>query len=204
MATNPRPSRTRPEPRLDPVRWRRPGRGSFLRLAAVTALLAVAATVVLSRQQTCGPPASVAGGRTAGQADAPPQADASPGRGTTAPPDTGAAPAALTSRATPGPDPGSAPRNGGPEVPPGTVGVPVRLAEPTALTLVRPGDKVDLLRVDDTGQGSATVADAALVLSVTGADDPTAGGLLLALRPAEAAKAVSTQGRGFAILIRPG
>jgi hypothetical protein len=80
----------------------------------------------------------------------------------------------------------------------------VRLAEPTALALVRPGDKVDLLRIDDTGQGTATVADAALVLGVTGADDPTAGGLLLALRPAEAAKAVSAQGRGFAILIRPG
>jgi hypothetical protein len=200
MATHPRPGRSRPEPRLDPVRWRRPGRGSFLRLAAVAALLAVAATVVLSRPQTCAAPAPVARGQAAAQSDAP------PGRGATAPPDTGAGPAALTSHTSAGsaPEPGSAPRNGGPAVPPGTVGVPVRLAEPTALTLVRPGDKVDLLRVDDTGQGGATVADAALVLSVTGADDPTAGGLLLALRPAEAAKAISTPGRGFAILIRPG
>ena len=50
-------------------------------------------------------------------------------------------------------------------------GVPIRLAEPTALTLVRPGDKVDLLGVDESG-GTHAVAAAALVLGVTGADDP--------------------------------
>jgi hypothetical protein len=83
------------------------------------------------------------------------------------------------------------------------VGVPVRLAEPTALTLVRPGDMVDLLSMDETGHGATPVASAALVLAVTGADEPTAGGLLLALRPAEAEKAVAAQGRGFAVLIRP-
>jgi hypothetical protein len=82
--------------------------------------------------------------------------------------------------------------------------VPVRLAEPAALALVRPGDRVDLLRIDDTGQGTAPVAAAALVLSVTGADDPTSGGLLLALRPTEAEKAVAAPGRGFAVLIRSG
>jgi hypothetical protein len=60
------------------------------------------------------------------------------------------------------------------------------------------------LRVNDTGHGSTPVADAALVLGVTGADDPTAGGLLLALSPADAQKAVAATGRGFAILIRPG
>jgi hypothetical protein len=88
-------------------------------------------------------------------------------------------------------------------VPPGSVGVPIRLAEPTALALVHPGDMVDLLRLDDTGHRATPVASAALVLGVTGADEPTAGGLLLALRPAEAEKAVAAQGRGFAVLIRP-
>jgi hypothetical protein len=88
-------------------------------------------------------------------------------------------------------------------VPVGTVGVPVRLAEPTALTLVRPGDHVDLFRVGSAGAGATAVAAAALVLGVTGADDPTAGGLLLALTPAEAAKAVTGQGAGFAVQIRP-
>jgi hypothetical protein len=92
---------------------------------------------------------------------------------------------------------------GATEVPRGSVGVPVRLAEPTALTLVHPGDRVDLLRIDEAGGGTTSVAAGALVLSVTGADDPTAGGLLLALNPAEAQKAVATPGHGFAVLIRP-
>lgn len=86
-------------------------------------------------------------------------------------------------------------------VPEGKVGVPVRLADPTALTLVRPGQRVDLLR---PGEVSTHVASAALVLEVTGADDPTTGGLLLALSPGEAVQAMAVSGEGFAILIRPG
>jgi hypothetical protein len=208
MATHPRPGRMRPEPRLDPVRWRRPGRGSLLRLIAVAALLAVAAAAVLFRPQTCAPSPPVAGALTGRAASARPGGGADPAArtgdgGAGLIPGAGAEPIPGAG-AGPIPGAGGAPRNGAPAVPPGTVGVPVRLAEPTALTLVRPGDKVDLLRVNDTGQDSTIVADAALVLSVTGADDPTTGGLLLALRPAEAAKAVAAQGRGFAILIRPG
>jgi hypothetical protein len=87
-------------------------------------------------------------------------------------------------------------------VPRGNVGVPVRLAEPTALSLVHAGDRVDLLSV---GEGdSRPVASAALVLKVTDADDPATGGLLLALTPDEARLAVASPGRGFAVLIRPG
>jgi hypothetical protein len=82
------------------------------------------------------------------------------------------------------------------------MGVPIRLADPSALSLVSPGNRVDLLRLDDEGN-PASVAAAALVLRVTGAGDPS-GGLLLALTPAEAQRAVATPGRGFAILIRPG
>lgn len=88
-------------------------------------------------------------------------------------------------------------------VPAGSVGVPVRLAEPTALALVHAGDRVDLLRVDDSGLGTSAVAADALVLSVTRSDDVGAGGLLVALRPADAAKAAAP-GRGFAVLVRPG
>ncbi|MFI5889468.1 hypothetical protein ACIA5D_05045 [Actinoplanes sp. NPDC051513] len=89
-------------------------------------------------------------------------------------------------------------------VPPGSLGVPIRLADPTALSLVRPGNRVDLLRMNRDG-GPTAVAAAALVLKVTGAGDPTAGGgLLLALAPTEAQRAVVTPGHGFAILIRPG
>jgi hypothetical protein len=91
----------------------------------------------------------------------------------------------------------------GHSVPPGRVGVPVRLTEPTALTLVHPGDRVDLLRVDGTTRRTSAVAVDAPVLDVTGADDPTTGGLLLALRPGEAESAVAGPSDGFAVLIRP-
>ncbi|WP_236643195.1 hypothetical protein [Actinoplanes utahensis] len=88
-------------------------------------------------------------------------------------------------------------------IPPGSVGVPVRLADPTALTVVRPGNRVDLLRLDNDRDRSVPVASGALVLEVTGADDPVTGGLLLALQPDEASRAISGSGRGFAIVIRP-
>jgi hypothetical protein len=88
-------------------------------------------------------------------------------------------------------------------VPSGRVGVAVRLAEPTALTLVHAGDRVDLLRVDSTTHRTSAVALGAPVLEVAGADDPTTGGLLLALRPGEAQSAVAGPGSGFAVLIRP-
>ncbi|SDT76188.1 hypothetical protein [Actinoplanes derwentensis] len=89
-------------------------------------------------------------------------------------------------------------------IPPGSVGVPVRLADPTALTVVRPGNRVDLLRLDADRDRTTPVASAALVLEVTGTDDPVTGGLLLALAPDEAKRAIAASGRGFAIVIRPG
>ena len=178
MAGLGRRDRKRAEPRLDPVRWRRPGRGVLIRLSAVAALLVTAAAVIWSQPQTCAPPP------TAGRS-------ARPATRSSAGSTTGAHPNATSSaRASPG-------------VPLGSVGVPVRLAEPAALRLVHPGDRVDLLRVDESGGGTTSVAAAALVLGVTGADDPTAGGLLLALKPEEAHRAVATPGHGFAVLIRP-
>jgi hypothetical protein len=81
--------------------------------------------------------------------------------------------------------------------------VPIRLAEPTALKLVRPGDHVDVFRVPGTDGDPQAIATAALVLGVTGADDPSVGGLLLALTPAEARRTVTTPGGGYAVLIRP-
>ncbi|GIE83601.1 hypothetical protein [Actinoplanes regularis] len=109
-----------------------------------------------------------------------------------------AVPATTTKAAT-----SAAPKTGGrPSIPDGAVGVPVRLADPTALALVHPGNRVDLLRLDAEGDGTP-IASAALVLEVTGADDPATGGLLLALDPEQAGRAVTRQGHGFAILIRP-
>jgi hypothetical protein len=90
-----------------------------------------------------------------------------------------------------------------PAVPPGWVGVPIRLAEPTALKLIRPGDHVDVFRVPEAGESPRAIATAALVLGVTGTEDPVAGGLLLALTPAEARRTVTTPAGSYAVLIRP-
>jgi hypothetical protein len=79
----------------------------------------------------------------------------------------------------------------------------VRLAEPTALAMIRAGDLVDLLRLDADGGEATVVAGAAPVLRVTGADDPTTGGVLLALTPREARRALARSGQGFAVIVRP-
>jgi hypothetical protein len=155
--------------RLDPVRWRRPGRGTLLRLAAAAGLLCTAAAVLWLQPTGCVTPATAP--RLTGSAS--PAASAPGAVGTTRP------------------------------IPPGSVGVPVRLADPTALTVVRAGHRVDLLRIDGDRDRTVAVANAALVLEVTGTDDPATGGLLLALGPDEARRAVDVTGRGFAIVIRP-
>ena len=181
--------------RLDPVRWRRPAGGMLLRLAAVAVLLCTAALASWSTPQSCGEqmdaavasraaaaPTATSGGR--------PQAGGSGGEPQAA---GGSADGSPLDRAP----------HGAPAIPAGRVGVPVRLADPTALSLLRVGNRVDLLRLDDAGGRTTSVAAAALVLEVTDANDPTTGGLLLALSPAEAVRAVATTGHGFAVLVRP-
>ena len=101
---------------------------------------------------------------------------------------------------------GSAPPSATPDaqaVPTGSMGVPVRLSDPAALALVEPGNRVDLLRLDEADGSTTQVAASALVLQVTSPDDPTTGGLLLALSPTEAQRAVATRGQTFTVLIRP-
>ncbi|WP_433792250.1 hypothetical protein [Actinoplanes sp. CA-252034] len=166
-------SRTRPaspDERLDPVRWRRPGRGTLLRLVSVTVLLITAAAVLWLKPTGCVP------------IEAGPSSEPS---------------------VRPSSSPAAGPTGAARPIPPGNVGVPVRLADPTALSVVRPGHRVDLLRIEGERDRTTAVASAALVLEVTGADDPVTGGLLLALEPDEARQAISTPGRGFAIVIRP-
>ncbi|WP_406082628.1 hypothetical protein OHA01_20095 [Micromonospora zamorensis] len=57
-------------------------------------------------------------------------------------------------------------------LPSGAVGVPVRLAEPAALAVARPGTRVDLLAATPGGAGTEAtlLAPAVLVLDVLGAD----------------------------------
>ena len=191
-------SRESGEGRLDPVRWRRPGRGTLIRLSAVAALLVTAAVVSWSPTPPCGIGSVAsdgpAGGSTTDDGVTPTSAAAEPPHASR--------PAAALSPGTGVPSPGT-----GAAIPAGRVGVPIRLADPTALALVRPGHRVDLLRLDDVGgnsDDSTQVAADAPVLAVTGADDLGAGGLLLALSPGEATRAVTGTEHGFAVLIRPG
>jgi len=105
-------------------------------------------------------------------------------------------------------------------VPAGLVGVPIRLAEPAALRLVHPGDRVDVFRVAGPGQAevggsgagavgtaapggsAAAIATAALVLGVTDAEDPITGALLVALTTAEARRILALPPGEYAVLIR--
>ncbi|MFF0150244.1 hypothetical protein, partial [Micromonospora sp. NPDC005203] len=120
-----------------------------------------------------------------------------PGSGPTTDSDTAPArSSASTDSGTAGPLP----------LPSGAVGVPVRLAEPAALAVARPGVRVDLLAVAPGGVGTEAVllAAAALVLDVLGAA-PTdrSPALYLALRPDQAQRTVGLpEGTRFAIVVR--
>lgn len=203
------------EARLDPVRWRPPGRGTLLRSATVAVLVAVAGALAWSGPAPCGP-GSVASGSPGSGPDAAqpggsdpagsrPPDPATVGSGPSGPALTGSGPsdpavAGSLGQAAP-PPPGTSPHR--PAVPAGTVGVPLRLTDPAPLALIEPGSRVDVLRVDDSGR-TTKLAGAALVLGVTDADDFVTAGMLVALSPAEAERAVAHQGRGFAVLLRPG
>jgi hypothetical protein len=209
----------REEHRLEPVRWRRPGWATLLRPALVAALLGTAALLLWSRppacagQRTAGTPAAAEQRRTA-PADPAQQRRAAPGKpaepapaaapGCSAEPRGGdrrrGAGAAGHPRVTGITVP---PAPGRPRVPVGTVGVPIRLAEPAALELVHVGDRVDLFRTGDTGARAPALAIGALVLDVTDTADPASAGLLLALTPAQATHALTGAGAGYAVVIRP-
>lgn len=99
--------------------------------------------------------------------------------------------------AAPAPAPGAEDRL---PIPDGLVGVPVTLDEPTALTVLRAGDRVDLLAVPDPdAAGPAALASGAAVLAV----DLAAAAVLLALTPGQADDVVSVPaGTRFAVIVR--
>jgi hypothetical protein len=172
--------------RLDPVRWRLPGRAVTLRILVVSVLLVVAAGALY---------AGYAGGVPAGTCAAPKLA--------------GSGPASPTAAGAPPPTSGRLP------VPPGRVGVPVRLAEPATAAILRTGDRVDLLAVPSSGSPTAVGTDA-LVLALgavsTGGLPPDsgeaatsgAGVVVLALTPAEATRTVGLAlDAHLAVIVRP-
>ncbi|SIR17928.1 flagellar biosynthesis protein FlgA [Micromonospora avicenniae] len=181
---------------LRPVRRPRlPRRGTLLRAALVAGLLGLAA-VVLHTPSGC-PPTSVPAGPAA-----------RPGPATGGVPATTAAPGPATT-AERGPSTATTdPHRSGERLPlpAGSVGVPVRLAEPAALAVVRPGARVDLLAAPaGSRSGEASLlASSALVLDVMGAGamDGSAA-LYLALSPAQAQRSVGQpEGSRFAIVVR--
>lgn len=204
--------RTVNERALRPVRWSgRPGGGTLLRGVLVTVLLGLA-TVILS---TAPSPTCALSGRRPATA---PTATARAATGPTATAPTGGP-------ATGGPE-GGRPATGRPEgggvsggppagwagdrsggrlpLPEDTVGVPVRLAEPAALAVVRPGSRVDLLAVPTGSPVPVLVAPRALVLDVVGAEAlDGSSALYLALSPPQAERTVGLpEGSRFAILVR--
>ncbi|WP_410809992.1 flagellar biosynthesis protein FlgA [Micromonospora sp. 067-2] len=178
-----------------------PGGRTLFRAGLVAALLGLAAAVLYT--PTACPPTTAARSPRAGadgSADGGQRVD---GSGPTdangavdGPRPTATSAAADGARATAGPLP----------LPSGSVGVPVRLAEPAALAVVRPGARVDLLAAPPGGAGAdaTLLAPAALVLDVlgAGASDGSAA-LYLALRPDQAHRAVGLpEGSRFAIVVR--
>lgn len=178
------------EASLRPVRWRGLPRGrTLLRVALVAVLLGLAAAV-LKTPAGCPPGAVPAVAPTptggTGAVGAPAGGGVPPGGGVPAGGDRRAAALPL---------------------PAGAVGVPIRLAEPAALAVLRPGARVDLLVVPGGGAaGAATLlAQRALVLDVVGAAGAVDGSsaLYLALRPEQAQRAVGLpEGSRFAVVVR--
>lgn len=172
------------EESLRPTRWPgRPGGATLLRVGLVAALLGLAAAVLYA-PPPCAPSA------------------VPPAVAVSAVPETTA-------------DPAHPVGNGAPDrplpLPSGAVGVPIRLAEPAALAVVRPGTRVDLLAVPAgrVATEASLLAAGALVLDVVGGEvvggDAWGGSsaLYLALRPDQARRAVGLpEGSRFAIVVR--
>ncbi len=142
---------TRRELILRPTRWPGPPRGgTLLRVALIAGLLGLAAGVLYAEQA---PPECAA----TGAGSRPSQLDRSGplGRRRRAPPPTPATARRAAERAI---------RPPGCPCRPEMVGVPIRLAEPAALAVVRPGVRVDLLAVP-AGTGPARPTDPTLLAS---------------------------------------
>ena len=188
---------TASEGSLRPVRWRGlPRSGTLLRVALVAMLLGLAAAV-LQTPGECRP--GSAPGLT-------PRAPVTPGA---VPPGDRArgdgAPGDGTSGGTQG-TPARADRaaGGALPLPSGSVGVPVRLAEPAALAVLHPGARVDLMVVPGASAEATLLASRALVLDVVGADAADgSSALYLALPPEQAQRAVGQpEGSRFAVVVR--
>ncbi|MEU1751489.1 flagellar biosynthesis protein FlgA [Micromonospora matsumotoense] len=220
---------------LRPFRWpRRPGGGALLRMVLVAVLLGLA-VIVLDTPTGCpssaappvvalGPaglpaatsspagcpaaPTGAADGSAATGHDG--RAPGQPSGGTGRPVADGTTVSGGANDERYDPQRNDRPADGAAPValplPSGFVGVPVRLAEPAALTVLRPGARVDLLVLPAGRNAGAPVllAADALVLDVVGvgAVDGSSA-LYLAVRPDQAQRSVGQpEGSRFSVVIR--
>ncbi|SCE76457.1 flagellar biosynthesis protein FlgA [Micromonospora mirobrigensis] len=196
---------------LRPVRRPRLPRGSTLLRAGLVAALLGLAAAVLQTPAGCPPGSSGATSSAPGAAGQPsrgaaPDRPAGSASAPAGPPgESGTQGGASRPGAEGGADrPGAG--GGALPLPPGAVGVPVRLAEPAALAVLRPGARVDLLVAPAGGRPGEAVllASEAQVLDVVGAaalDGSSA--LYLALTPGQARRAVGQpEGSRFAVVVR--
>ncbi|SCG40935.1 flagellar biosynthesis protein FlgA [Micromonospora halophytica] len=185
---------------LGPVRRPRlPTGGTLLRAGLVAALLGLA-VLVLDSGESCpapGPAAPGPPGAAATRASGAPATEA--GERSTGEALTGG-PAAEAGTGVGADRPGPLP------LPSGAVGVPVRLAEPAALAVLRPGARVDLLVVPAGPAAAEAVplASGALVLDVVGGDSGDgSSALYLALGPDQARRTVGQpEGSRFTVVVR--
>ncbi|MFF5174262.1 flagellar biosynthesis protein FlgA [Micromonospora sp. NPDC000089] len=184
---------------LRPVRWpRRPSGGTLLRAGLVAALLGLAVLILDAPPGCPGPDPRSSVGAGSNPTTAPgPASRTGPPRDVA--PTTGGGPGAESAA-------GGAARSAALPLPAGAVGLPVRLAEPAALAVLRPGARVDLLVVPAgrTAAEATLLAAGAQVLDVLGGDGTDgSAALYLALRPDQARRAVGQpEGSRFAVVVR--
>ncbi|MGB2568114.1 flagellar biosynthesis protein FlgA [Micromonospora citrea] len=185
---------------LGPVRRPRlPTGGTLLRTGLVAALLGLA-VLVLDSGESCPGPGPAAPGTSATAPVRPSGVTVTEAGERTAGGAPTAGPAAGGGTGVGGGRPGALP------LPSGAVGVPVRLAEPAALAVLRPGARVDLLVVPagPTGVEAVPLASGALVLDVVGGDSGDgSSALYLALGPDQARRTVGQpEGSRFTVVVR--
>lgn len=188
---------------LRPVRWPgRPGGLTVFRVGLVATLLTLAALLLYARPDDTGCPPTAAPSALAPSSSARPAPDRPSGEASGV--EGSAAGANRSAAGSSSPD-GSAAL----PLPAGTVGLPVRLAEPAAVAVLRPGARVDLLAAPapghrPTGTEPALVASDALVLDVVaGSATDGSAALYLALPPEQARRAVGLpEGSRFAVVVR--
>lgn len=181
------------EPPLHPARWPRlPSGRTLLRATVVAVLLLLAAGALYAGEPggSCPGPRDMTAAPTTAHGQT--GVDGRPGHDAT----SGAAPAD-GSPAEP-----NEPASARPSLPPGLVGVPVRIAEPAALAFVRPGAQVDLLASSDNE--ARLLASRALVLDVVGTAVTDGNpALYLALKPEQAHATVTMPAETrFTIIVR--